>query len=207
MLTPEQLDDLKPEFEKIHQHLTAAFEESEGTASDVASGHFIAALAIMEVLVERVSQEQGHSVTEALKRVADAANSAEGAGVAGGVAGAASALAFTGLGGFGVAAGGTAVGVAGLTGAAVASGGAALAGAAALYLTYKGGAAALETDLGQRVANVATEAGRIGAEQVVSAGKRTKEGLTQGINRIRTTRIRFESTDEDDKDSQPAPRK
>ena len=196
MLTPEELSKLKPEFERIRSHLETALDESETKSADDASGHFIAALALMEELVERVAEEQGHSVTEALKRVTGAANSPTGAGVVGGISGAASSLAFTGLGGFGVVAGGSAVGLGGLAGAAVASGGAALAGAAALYLAYKGGSAAIETDLGQKVFANASEAGKVGAEQAAALGKRTRDGVAEGVRRIRNTRIRIETRDE-----------
>ena len=151
MLTSEEIKELKPAFETIHHRIGVALQSSEQDITDEACGHYIAALLLMEELVENIAQEEGHSIREALKRVADAANSPEGAGVAGGLGGAAAALSFTGLGGFGLAAGGTAVGVSGLAGATVASGGAALAGAAALYLAYKGGAAALESELGQSV--------------------------------------------------------
>ena len=196
MLTPEELDDLKPELELIRQHLDAALNPADTLSADDVSGHYVAALVLMEEVVDRVAEAQGPSVTEALKRVAGAANSAEGAGVVGGVAAAASSLAFTGVGGFGLAAGGTAVGVTGLAGAAVASGGAALAGAAALYLVYKGGSAAIETDLGQRVLGRASEAGRAGAEQAAALGKRTRDGVTEGVRRIRNTRIRIETKDD-----------
>ncbi len=184
MLNPEDVKELNPIFEAIHQRLGIALEGSEQEITEEACGHYIAALLLMEELVEQVTQEEGHSVKEALKRVVDAANSPEGAGVAGGLGGAAAALSFTGLGGFGIAAGGTAVGVSGLAGATVASGGAALAGAAALYLAYKGGAAALETELGQKAAGQVADAGNKAADQAKSAGNRAKEGFSRFRDRF-----------------------
>ena len=177
MLTPEDVKELKSKFEVIHHRIGVALDESEQEITEEACGHYIAALLLMEELVEEVTQEEGHSVKEALKRVAGAANSPEGVGVAGGLGGAAAALSFTGLGGFGVAAGGTAVGISGLAGATVASGGAALAGAAALYLAYKGGSAALETDLGQKAAGHVADVGSKAADQAKSIGKKATEGL------------------------------
>ena len=177
MLTPEKVEELKPKFEVIQHSLGVALEGSKQGITEEACGNYIAALLLMEDLVEEVAKEEGHSVKEALKRVADAANSPEGAGVAGGLGGAAAALSFTGLGGFGVAAGGSAVGISGLAGATVASGGAALAGAAALYLAYKGGSAALETELGQKAAGHVTDVGSKAADQAKSIGKKATDGL------------------------------
>ena len=184
MLTPEDVKELKPKFEVIHHRLGVALEGSEQDLTEEACGHYIAALFLMEELVEEITQEEGHSVGEAMKRVVGAANSPEGAGVAGGLGGAAAALSFTGLGGFGIAAGGTAVGMSGLAGATVASGGAALAGAAALYLAYKGGSAALETDLGQKAAGHVADAGSKAAEQAKSVGSKAKEGLSRFRDRF-----------------------
>ena len=177
MLTPEEIKELKPKFEAIHHSLGVALEGSEQDITEEVCGHYITALLLMEELVEEITQKEGHSVKEAWKRVVGAANSPEGAGVAGGLGGAAAALSFTGLGGFGIGAGGTAVGMSGLAGATVASGGAALAGAAALYLAYKGGSAALETELGQKAAGHVADAGSKAAEQAKSIGNKATEGF------------------------------
>ena len=165
MLTPEDIEKLKPKFEEIHRHLDTALIRSDADIPEDACGHYITSLALMEELVDAVTKKEGYGTKEALKRVVDAANSAEGAGVAGLGIGAASSLSLTGLGGFGLAAGGTALGVSGLAGATVATGGAALAGAAALYLAYRGGAAILETELGQNVVDQVATAGKKSAEQ------------------------------------------
>ena len=181
MLTPEELEALKPRFEEIRELLEAANAESSDTEmSDEARGFYLSSLALMESLVEDVSKMQGYSVKEAfLKRVGSAANSPEGAGVIGGVAAGASVPAFvTGLGGFGVAAGGSAFGVAGLAGATAATGGAALAGAAGAYLLYRAGAAALETELGQKAKD---QAGSFG-EDAIGRGRSTMQG---GVGRLR----------------------
>ncbi|MCY3637595.1 MAG: hypothetical protein OXG80_00695, partial [Chloroflexi bacterium] len=171
---------------EIHRHLNVALVKSGGDILDDAAGHYIASLALMEELVDEVTQKEGHSIKEALMRVVDP--SAEKAGLVGSVAAAIASLSFTGLGGFGIAAGGTAVGVAGLTGAAVATGGTALAGGAALYLAYKGGSMALETEIGQKVVEQATVTGKRSADQAIRMGKR-------GINRMRNLRRRSD-TDE-----------
>ena len=157
MLTPEDMEELRPKFEEIRRLLNKAYVDRgpdisvDAPGLSVASyGYYIASLPLMRKLVVEVIAEEGHSVRDAFKRVADAANSPEGAGVIGGVAAGVAVPTFiTGLGGFGIAAGGTAVGIAGLAGAAAATGGVGLAGAAALYLAYKGSAAALETEVGQ----------------------------------------------------------
>ena len=179
MLTPEDIEKLKPKFEEIHRHLDIALIESDSDIPEDACGHYIAALALMEELVDEVTQKEGHGVKEALNRLVDAANSAEGAGVAGLGIAAASSLSFTGLGGFGLAAGGTAIGISGLAGATVATGGAGLAGAAALYLAYKGGAAALDTELGEKVVDQAAAAGKKTAGQAIigreEGGRRSKQ--------------------------------
>ncbi len=176
----------KPHFEQIHRHLNIALIKSGADIPDAAAGRYVASLLLMEELVDEFTQKEGRSVKEAFMRVVDP--SAEKAGLVGGLGAAAASLSFTGLGGFGIAAGGTAVGVAGLTGAAVATGGTALAGGAALYLAYKGGSMALETEVGQKVAEQAADTGRKSVEQAKVVGKRTKEG----ISRIRNMRIRFD---------------
>ncbi len=177
MLTPEDITELKPKFEKIQSHLNLALGKGEADISEDACGHYIVALSLMEELVDETKQKQGHSVGEALKRVVDSAKSPEGVGVAGGLSAAAASLSLTGLGGFGLAAGGTAVGISGLAGAAVATGGAGLAGAAALYLAYKGGAATLESGLGQKIVEEATSAGKNTTEKTRAAGKKVAERL------------------------------
>lgn len=177
MLTPEELEALKPRFEEIRELLEAA--NAKGTTDDEARDCYLGALALMEGLAEDVSKKQGYSVKDAfLKRVGNAANSPEGAGVIGGVAAGASVPAFvTGLGGFGVAAGGTAFGVAGLAGATAATGGAALAGAAGAYLLYRAGAAALESELGQKAKD---QAGSFG-EDAVGRARSTMQGRVDGL--------------------------
>ena len=187
MLTPEDIKELKPKFEAIHRHLNVALIKSGADVTEDAAGHYIASLALMEDLVDEVTEKEGHSIKEAFMRVVDP--SAEKAGLVGGVTAAITSLSFTGLGGFGIAAGGTAVGVAGLTGAAVATGGTALAGGAALYLAYKGGSMALETEIGQKVVEQAAVTGKRSAEQAKEIGKRAADG----IGRMRNLRIRFES--------------
>ena len=187
MLTPEDVKELKPKFEEIHRHLNIALIKSGADISEEATGHFIASLALMEELVDVVIEKEGHSIKEAFVRAIDP--SAEKAGLVGGLAAAITSLSFTGLGGFGIAAGGTAVGVAGLTGAAVATGGTALAGGAALYLAYKGGTMALETEIGQKVVEQATATGKRSAKQAKVIGKRAADG----IGRMRNLRIRFET--------------
>ena len=189
MLTPEDIKELKPQFEEIHRHLNVALIKSGEDIPDDAAGHYIASLALMEELADEVTQKEGHSIKEALMRVVDP--SAEKAGLVGSVTAAIASLSFTGLGGFGIAAGGTAVGVAGLTGAAVATGGTALAGGAALYLAYKGGSMALETEVGQKVVEQAVATSKKSAEQAKVVGRRA----TEGINRMRNLRISFESDD------------
>ena len=180
MLTPEDFEELKPRFEEIRQLLNSAYAASEPDITDEACDYYTTALALMEKLVEDVTQEEGHGVIDALKKVADAANSPEGAGVIGGVAAGAAVPAFvTGLGGIGIAAGGTAFGVAGLAGAAAATGGVGLAGAAGAYLLYRGGAAAVESELGQKAAGHVADAGSKAAEQAKSVGDRAKEGLSR----------------------------
>ena len=190
MLTPEDIRELKPQFEEIRRLLNSAYIRSEPDISDEACDYYILALDRMEELVEKVTQEEGHSVRDALKRVV----SPQGASVLGGLGGlggAATSLSFTGLGGFGLAAGGTAVGKAGLAGATIAAGGGAfagagvaLAGAGALYLAYKGGAAALETELGQKAAGHVADAGSKAAEQAKSVGSKAKEGLSRFRDRF-----------------------
>ena len=187
MLTPEDIKELKPKFEAIHRHLNVALIKSGADVTEDAAGRYIASLALMEDIVDEVTEKEGHSIKEAFMRVVDP--SAEKAGLVGGVTAAITSLSFTGLGGFGIAAGGTAVGVAGLTGAAVATGGTALAGGAALYLAYKGGSMALETEIGQKVVEQAAVTGKRSAEQAKEMGKRAADG----IGRMRNLRIRFES--------------
>ena len=179
MLTSEEIKELKPKFEEINNLLNLAAIKSEKDISEEACGHYIEALRLMEELVDEITQKEGHSVKEALKRVIDTANSAEGAGVAGGLGAAAASLSFTGLGGFGVAAGGTAVGLSGLAGATVATGGAGLAGAAALYLAYKAGATVLESELGQKVVDQTTSASKKTIQGAKSVGSKAAERLNK----------------------------
>ena len=182
MLAPEEIKELKPKFEEINNLLNLAAIKSGEDISEDACGHYIEVLRLMEELVDEIRQKEGHSVKEALKRVMDTANSAEGAGVAGGLGAAAASLSFTGLGGFGVAAGGTAVGLSGLAGATVATGGAGLAGAAALYLAYKAGATALESELGQKVVDQATSASKRTTQRARSVGSKAAEHLSKMRN-------------------------
>lgn len=193
MLTPEDIKELKPKFEEIHRHMNIALIKSGADVSEDAAGHYIVSLALMEELVDEVTEKEGYSIGEALRRALPPLHpSAEKAGLLGGLSGGALAALFTSGGGFGIAAGGTAVGIAGLTGAAVATGGTALAGGAALYLLYKGGSMAYETEVGQKVVEQATVAGQRSAEQAKVLGKKAADG----IGKMRNLRIRFES-DED----------
>ena len=190
MLTPEDFEKLKPKFEEIRRLLSAARIAGKRYGKlEEAYGYYIVALGHMENLVDEVEKNQGHKVMDALKRAGSVANSPEGAGAIGAVAAGTSVPTLvTGLGGFGIAAGGTAFGVAGLAGAAVATGGAALAGAAAAYLVYKGGAATLETELGQKAKDRVVTIGR---EQAKSVG----QGVRQGLGKVRD---RFSKSSEND---------
>ena len=193
MLTPEDIERFKCKFESIHELLDLALSRKDDEITDDALGYYIEALRLMEELTEEVGHRQGYSIRDALKRVATTAKTAEGAGAAGAVGGAATALSFTGLGGFGLAAGGTAVGVSGLAGATVATGGAGLAGAAALYLAYKGGAAALETELGKKATNEIGTAGKRTVSQVRDVGKTTVDRL----KKMRHLKVRLENPEDD----------
>lgn len=195
MLTPEDFQELKPEFEEVRRLLNAAYITGRRCGmSDEVCGYYTIALGHMETLVEEVEKKQGHSVMDVLKRLGDAAKSPEGAGVVGGVVAGASVPTFvTGLGGFGIAAGGTAFGVAGLAGAAAATGGVALAGAAGAYLVYKGGAATLETELGQKAKDQVVSAGKETLEQAKSVGR----GVRGGFGKVRD---RFSKSAENDED-------
>ena len=195
MLTPEDFEELQPKFEEIRQLLNTGYiVSSHDGMSDEACDYYTLALCHMETLVEEVEKKQGHSVIDALKRVGNVANSPEGTGVVGGVVAGASVPTFvTGLGGFGIAAGGTAFGVAGLAGAAAATGGVALAGAAGAYLVYKGGAATLKTELGQRTKDQVVTTGKEALEQA----KSVRRGVRDGFGRVRD---RFSKSPEDDED-------
>ncbi len=195
MLIPEDFEELKPKFEEIRQLLNTGYTiNSRHGMSDEACGYYTLALCHMETLVEEVEKKQGHSVIDALKRVGNVANSPEGAGVIGGVVAGASVPTFvTGLGGIGIAASGTAFGVAGLAGAAAATGGVALAGAAGAYLVYKGGAATLRTELGQRAKDQVVTTGKEALEQA----KSVRSGVRDGFGRVRD---RFSKSPEDDED-------
>ena len=193
MLTPEDFEELKPTFEEIRRLLSAARIAGQRYGKlEEAYGYYIVALGHMENLVDEVEKKQGHKVMDVLKRVGNVANSPEGAGTIGAVAAGASVPTLvTGLGGFGIAAGGTAFGVAGLAGAAMATGGAALAGAAAAYLVYKGGAATLETELGQKAKDRVVTTGRESLEQAKYVGR----GVRQSLGNVRD---RFSRSTEND---------
>ena len=193
MLTPEDFEELKPTFEEIRRLLSAARIAGQRYGKlEEAYGYYIVALGHMENLVDEVEKKQGHKVMDVLKRVGNVANSPEGAGTIGAVAAGASVPTLvTGLGGFGIAAGGTAFGVAGLAGAAMATGGAALAGAAAAYLVYKGGAATLETELGQKAKDRVVTTGRESLEQAKYVGR----GVRQSLGKVRD---RFSKSTEND---------
>ena len=193
MLTPEDFEELKPTFEEIRRLLSAARIAGQRYGKlEEAYGYYIVALGHMENLVDEVEKKQGHKVMDVLKRVGNVANSPEGAGTIGAVAAGASVPTLvTGLGGFGIAAGGTAFGVAGLAGAAMATGGAALAGAAAAYLVYKGGAATLETELGQKAKNRVVTTSRESLEQAKYVGR----GVRQSLGKVRD---RFSKSTEND---------
>ncbi len=193
MLTPEDFEELKPTFEEIRRLLSAARIAGQRYGKlEEAYGYYIVALGHMENLVDEVEKKQGHKVMDVLKRVGNVANSPEGAGTIGAVAAGASVPTLvTGLGGFGIAAGGTAFGVAGIAGAAMATGGAALAGAAAAYLVYKGGAATLETELGQKAKDRVVTTGRESLEQAKYVGR----GVRQSLGKVRD---RFSKSTEND---------
>ena len=164
MLTPEDIQGFRPDFEAIHFHLTVCLcldtELNKGLSEDEVAGHAIEAMRLMEILVAEVHEKQGgHSIQDILDRAKKIVGDKTAAGT-GALAGAIAALKVTGLGGFGVVAGGSAAGVAGVTGAAVATGGAALAGGAALFLAYRGGARALRTDAGKAFKKGAGDAGK-----------------------------------------------
>ncbi|MCY4577421.1 MAG: hypothetical protein OXD31_00090 [Chloroflexi bacterium] len=192
MLTPDDLKELKPKFEEIHRQLNVALIKSGADIPEDAAGHYIASLVLMEELVDEVAEGEGHSVKESLIRAIKP--TAEKAGLAGGLTAGTVAALFTGGGGFGVVAGGsmlgaTGVGLAGLGGATVATGGTALAGGAALYLVYKGGSMALETEIGQKVVEQAATTGQKSAKQAKVFGKKAADG----IGRMRNLRITFEN--------------
>ena len=181
MLTPEDFGELGPKLEEIRQLLEFARAASEQGLTDEAHGYYTWAMVLMEELVDEVDQKQGHSIRDALKRIAEAANSPEGAGAIGGVAAGASVPAFlTGLGSVGIAAGGTAFGL----GVAAASGGVGLAGAAAAYLAYRAGAKMLETEPGKNAVTLAREATKAATEQVKSAGSNAAEGVRRVRDRL-----------------------
>ena len=111
MLTPEDMEGFKPEFEQIVWHLLVVLapDMNRDLPEDEVMGHGIEALRRMENLVGEVHEKQGgQRIQEILKGAAEKVKSAEGAGVVGGLASAIASLSATGLGGFGVAAGGTA---------------------------------------------------------------------------------------------------
>ena len=74
MLTPEDIQELRPKFEEIQQMLSVALIESEADMSDDACGGFILVVGLMEQLAAEVAEKQGHSVKEALERVASTAH-------------------------------------------------------------------------------------------------------------------------------------
>ena len=161
-LGPGDFETLQPRLNAIEGYLGAAKEAPEEAADD-----HIAAILLMEEVVEEVRRIQGKSLHDSLKARVDSLAPAERAAVLGGLgAGALSVLSVTGLGGFGIAAGGTAFGVAGIAGAAVATGGVGLAGAAGLYVLYKGGTAAAKSDVGQQAVNQVRQAGKKAADQI-----------------------------------------
>ena len=170
----EDFQEFMPDFVGIHRHLNVAILKSwSADVSDDAKVDFVNALLLMKNLTCNTEHRVWNGIKESVslifeedsdesswlgsawERAKGFANpSAEKAGAAGFASGAAAAASFTGMSGFGIAAGGTAVGLAGLTGGIVATGGTGLAGAAALYLLYKGGEAVLKTDrsfLGKRL--------------------------------------------------------
>lgn len=161
-LVPEDFESLQPKFDGIVSYLTAARETPEESTDD-----YIAAILLMEEVVDEVKDVQGESLHHTFRERVDALAPAEKAAMFGGLgAGALSVLSVTGLGGFGIAAGGTAFGVAGVAGAAVATGGAGLVGAAGLYLLYRGGEAAAKTDVGQRAVGQARQISKRAADRL-----------------------------------------
>ena len=183
-LSSDDIKELRTRFEAIHWFLNIASIKSGTDMSEDAAGDYIMSLALMEGLTDEVIQKQAESFKETLNRAVKP--SANKAGVLGGTSAAIASLSFTGLGGFGVAAGGTAIGLAGLGGATVATGGTFLAGGAALYLLYKGGSLAYETETGQKAVEQVATTGKKSADQAKRMGKK-------GIIRMRNLRKKFES--------------
>lgn len=155
----EDFQEIKPDFEEIHWILSIAMLKCWGTdISEDSRVYFANALLLMKNLTHKVEYKVWDDIKASASRLIEensdksslwestlerargfANRSAEKAGLLGMASGGTLAAIFTGGGGFGIAAGGTAVGVAGL------------AGAAALYLLYKGGEAALNTEQGRRI--------------------------------------------------------
>ena len=159
-LGTEDFENLQPKFSAIENYLAAARERSEESSDD-----YIVAIMLMEEVVDEVQKIQGKSLRETVKERVEALAPAEKAAVLGGLgAGALSMLSVTGLGGFRIAAGGTAFGVAGIASAAVATGGVGLAGAAGLYVLYRGGSAALNTEMGQSASKRVQDAAQNAAD-------------------------------------------
>ena len=80
-----------------------------------------------------------------------------------------------------------------MAGAAAATGGVALAGAAGAYLVYKGGAATLKTELGQKAKDQVVTTGKEALEQA----KSVRHGVRDGFGRVRD---RLSKSPEDDED-------
>ena len=141
MLTPEDIEGLKPELEEIAWHLMVVSdpELNADLSKDEVAGYAIRAMQLMEELVEKVEGMQGG---RSIRQILGNLRAEERAGVLGAITGAIASVSATGLSGFGIAAGGSAAGVAGMAGATLASGGAALGAGAAFYLAYKTGMAA-----------------------------------------------------------------
>ena len=148
--------------EKIRRLLNAAYIISEGKdpIPDEAWVYYAVALTLMQDLIEEIAQEEGQSVMDRVRRGIDTMKPEERAGALGALGGAGLALFKTGGLGFGIATGGGAFGVAGVAGGVVASGGVGLAGAAALYLAYKGLDAGRKTELGENLKDRAAGFGR-----------------------------------------------
>ena len=105
MLTPEDIERFKPEFEEIVWHLRVVLdpELNAGLSEDEVTGYAMRGIALMEDLVEKVSEKQdGRSIRDILGNV----RPEERAGIIGAMAGVIASLSATGLGGFGIAAGG-----------------------------------------------------------------------------------------------------
>ena len=65
MLTLEDLKELKPQFEAIHQHLNVALIKSGADIPDDAVENYATSLNLMQELIDEVNQKEGYSTKDA----------------------------------------------------------------------------------------------------------------------------------------------